>query len=105
MKTKRYKTSKKVYIAALEACNGMCVLCGATRGLELHHILSRGRYLTDCLANCVFLCHNCHHNVVHQNLKVYRPILKEISKEIYGVELHEGKEFYLGEEYGSEENV
>lgn len=83
----KYKTSEETYRKALEICCGMCVLCGETRGLELHHILGRGRFLTDYLPNCVFLCHNCHHNVVHANLKKYRPILKEISKEMYGVEM------------------
>ena len=44
----------------------------------------RGKDLTDNYRNCVMLCHNCHHNVVHGNLKKYRPILLEITKEIYG---------------------
>lgn len=87
---KKYRTSEETYNMALEACNGMCVLCGTTRGLQLHHICGRGRFLTDQLANCVFLCHNCHNNIVHADLKKYRPILKEISKEIYGVEIYDG---------------
>lgn len=78
-----YKVSKETYKKVFDACNGMCVLCGSTYWLELHHIHGRGKDLTDEPTNCVMLCHNCHHYVVHQNLKKYRPILEDISKNIY----------------------
>lgn len=84
--TKKYKTSKETYNKVLNACDGMCVLCNTTLGLELHHINGRGRYLTDEPTNCVMLCHNCHHYVVHADLKKYRPILNKISEVIYGSE-------------------
>lgn len=85
-----YKVSKETYEKVFKSCNEMCVLCGKSVGLELHHILGRGRYLTDEPANCVMLCHDCHHNVVHGNLKKYRPILLDIAKEIYGVDIIAG---------------
>ena len=43
-----------------------------------------GKNLTDEPTNCVMLCHDCHQNVVHGNLKKYRPILLEISEVLYG---------------------
>lgn len=79
-----YKVSKETYEKVFKACQGMCVLCGKKVGLELHHCLGRGKDLTDNYRFCVMLCHNCHHNVVHGNLKKYRPILLEISEGIYG---------------------
>lgn len=87
---KRYRTSEETYKKAYEACKGMCVLCGVRVGLELHHIFGRGKYLTDQLPNCVFLCHNCHDKVVHGNLKKYRPILKRISEKIYHIKIYDG---------------
>jgi len=82
-KHKRLQVSNETYTQVFEACNGMCVLCGTKQNLELHHILGRGKDLTDEPTNCVMLCRDCHHGKVHQNLKHYRPILLEITKEIY----------------------
>lgn len=79
-----YKVSKETYEKVYKACEEKCVLCGKKVGLELHHICGRGKFLTDEPLNCVMLCHNCHHNIVHGNLKKYRPILLEISEKIYG---------------------
>ncbi len=79
----KYKVSKETYEEVYKACQGMCVLCGKTQGLELHHCCGRGRYLTDEKTNCVMLCHDCHHVKVHGNLKYYRPILLEIASSIY----------------------
>jgi len=81
-----YKVSRETYDKVFKACEGMCVLCGRKVGLECHHILGRGKNLTDNYRNCVMLCHDCHYNVVHGNNKKYRPILLEIAKEIYGTE-------------------
>lgn len=80
------KVSSQTYDKVYKTCQGMCVLCGKKVGLELHHILGRSKDLTDDYRNCVMLCHDCHHTVVHGNLKKYRPILLEISEEIYGRE-------------------
>lgn len=55
-----------------------CRLCGKEYGLELHHINGRGKDLTNNIDNCIMLCNNCHHEVVHKNNKKYRPILNEI---------------------------
>ena len=49
-----------------------------------------GKYLTDEPTNCVMLCHDCHHNVVHGNLKKYRPILLDIASNIYGIDIYAG---------------
>ena len=81
---KKYTVSEDTYRKVFEACQGMCVLCSTTQNLELHHICGRGRYITNDPKNCVMLCHNCHHNKVHGNLKQYRPILMKISEVIYG---------------------
>lgn len=83
-KKERPRVSKETYQKVFKACNGKCVLCGSTRNLHLHHISGRGRYLTDEPTNCVMLCYECHEPIVHGNLKKYRPMLKEIAKEIYG---------------------
>jgi 5-methylcytosine-specific restriction endonuclease McrA len=86
-KHKRAIVSQETYNKVFNACNGSCVLCKTTKNLELHHILGRGKDLTDNPKNCVMLCNNCHHNIVHGNLKKYRPILMEICKGLYGNEV------------------
>ena len=82
-KHKRLVVSKETYNKVFEACKGKCVLCRTTQNLELHHILGRGKDLTDNYKYCVMLCNNCHHNKVHGNLKYYRPLLSEIAKQLY----------------------
>lgn len=82
-KKKRITVSDKTYYKVFNACKGTCVLCGSKQSLELHHVLGRGKDLTDNYRFCVMLCTNCHHNVVHKNLKKYRPILLEICKRLY----------------------
>jgi len=85
------RVSKETYNYVYNKCMGMCVLCSKTKGLELHHICGRGRFLTDEPLNCVMLCHDCHHNKVHGNLKKYRPILLDIASEIYGIKIYADK--------------
>ena len=70
------ETYKKVY----ERDKGICQLCGTSQNLQLHHILGRGKTLTNDINNCIMLCENCHLNVVHKNQKKYRPILLEKNK-------------------------
>ena len=82
-KHKRETVSKDTYRTVYNACKGKCVLCGTTQNLQLHHIYSRGKDLTNKIENCVMLCMDCHLYRVHRNLKYYRPILNEITKEIY----------------------
>lgn len=79
---RRVTVSKETYEKVFKACKGRCVLCGSSNNLELHHINGRGKYLTDEPLNCVMLCRNCHHNVVHANQKKYRPILNDIRKNL-----------------------
>ena len=50
------------------------------RLIELHHILGRGKELTNDINNCIMLCNNCHHNIVHKNNKYWRPKLNEYIK-------------------------
>lgn len=87
---KRYKQNKLIkkvskkrefvqpdtYKSTYDRDKGQCVLCGKKEGLHLHHIFSRGKDKTNNLDNCVMLCSNCHLNIVHKNLKKYRPMLE-----------------------------
>lgn len=82
-KHERLKVSAKTYNYVYKKCNGRCVLCGTTNFLELHHVLGRGKNLTDNYRYCVMLCERCHKGKVHTNLHQYRPILLEICKKIY----------------------
>ena len=83
-KHKKEQVSADTYAKVFEACKGKCALCGASnKPLQLHHILGRGKGLTDNYENCLMLCIDCHLNKVHGNLKHYRPILLELAKEIY----------------------
>lgn len=81
-KERKKSVSKITYEKVYNACKGKCVLCGATQNLELHHILGRGKDLTDNPDNCIMLCRNCHHNIVHQNNKKYKPLLLKIRGEM-----------------------
>ena len=78
------KVSKSTYNEVFEACKGSCVLCGAKQNLELHHVLGRGKELTDNPRYCVMLCQKCHHEVVHKNQKKYRPVLLKKCEVLYG---------------------
>lgn len=83
-KKDKEKVSEETYNKVFNACYGRCVLCNTTNDLHLHHIDGRGKDLTDNIRNCVMLCRHCHLDVVHKNLKKYRPILRKISEDIYG---------------------
>lgn len=82
-KKKRETVTDRTYYKVWTACQGTCMLCGAKQNLELHHVLGRGKDLTNNAKFCVMLCNTCHHQKVHQNLKKYRPILLEICKRLY----------------------
>lgn len=84
--TKKHSTPKvshETYQKVFEACKGSCALCGVKRNLELHHVLGRGKDLTDNYRYCLMLCGKCHHEVVHKSNKKYRKILLEICDELY----------------------
>jgi hypothetical protein len=66
-----------------KACGGKCILCGSKKWLQLHHVLGRGRNLTDNYRYCIMLCEKCHNEIVHQNNKKYRPILLDICDKLY----------------------
>jgi 5-methylcytosine-specific restriction endonuclease McrA len=73
--SKREFVQPETYKAVYDRDNGKCVLCNATQGLELHHIEARKKGNINDIDNCVMLCTNCHINIVHHNLKKYRPML------------------------------
>jgi 5-methylcytosine-specific restriction endonuclease McrA len=84
---KKHRTptvSDKTYYKVFNTCKGKCVLCGKQTQLQLHHVLSRGRNLTDDYKHCVMLCMECHLYKVHENQRKYRPILLNICEELYG---------------------
>jgi len=83
-KKRRETVSDETYKKVWQACDGSCVICGIKQDLQLHHVLGRGKNLTDNYRYCVMLCNNCHNGIVHKNNKKYRPILLKICKELYG---------------------
>lgn len=82
-KKKRETVTDRTYYKVWTACQGTCMLCGTKQNLEMHHVLGRGKDLTNNARYCLMLCTNCHHNKVHQNQKKYRPILLGICEKIY----------------------
>lgn len=81
-KVSKKKTSvkKDTYNEVIKRDNYRCKLCGSTQNLQLHHIDGRGKDLTNDINNCIMLCRRCHLDVVHNNQKKYRKILKNILK-------------------------
>ncbi len=77
---KRITVSKETYQEVYERDKGLCQLCGSSKNLHLHHILGRGKDLTDNPNNCIMLCQRCHLEVVH-NLKI--KMKKKYMKGIY----------------------
>ncbi len=77
---RRVTVTKQVYECVYTRDEGKCVLCGLKRQLQLHHINGRSKVLTNDVNNCVILCMDCHHNVVHKNNKYWRPKLNEYIK-------------------------
>lgn len=84
---KRRSVSNKTYDVVFERCNCKCALCGATRNLELHHILFRSERpdLIDDPDNCILLCgefaNNFHKGKAHAKKKYWQPILQKIVKQ------------------------
>lgn len=78
--SKRITVTEETYNKVMQRDKGRCRLCGTSLNLHLHHIDGRGKDLTNNINNCIFLCENCHLNIVHKNQKKYRPILKEMIK-------------------------
>jgi len=77
---KRVTVAKQVYEYTYSRDKGKCAICGSKYLIELHHINGRGKELTNDINNCIILCNNCHHNVVHKNNKYWRPKLNEYIK-------------------------
>lgn len=59
-----YRTQRRPLVARLLADDAVCARCQQARATEVHERLSRARggSITD-EANCVPLCHDCHHEV------------------------------------------
>ena len=82
-KKKREVVRDATYYKVWNACNGTCQLCGSKQSLEMHHVLGRGKDLTNNYRYCIMLCWDCHHIKVHGNQKKYRPILLKKCEKIY----------------------
>lgn len=79
---KRVTVTEETYNKVMQRDKYKCRLCGTSLNLHLHHIDGRGKDLTNNVDNCIILCENCHLNIVHKNQKKYRPILKEMIKNV-----------------------
>lgn len=75
---KREFVKKETYNQTMIKCKSRCVLCGTSQQLQLHHICGRGKNKTNNIDNCVMLCMDCHHNVVHKNNKYWREQLSNM---------------------------
>lgn len=73
----RVCVTKDTYLYVYTRDKGKCVICGSNELIQLHHINGRSKTKTNDINNCVILCNNCHHNVVHANNKYWRPKLNE----------------------------
>lgn len=71
------RVSKETYNKVFTRDKGKCAICESQIALQLHHINGRGVGKTDNPNNCIMLCANCHLEVVHKNMKKWRPILNE----------------------------
>ncbi|QLE85420.1 HNH endonuclease [Shewanella sp. Scap07] len=61
----------------------LCVICGATDGLENHHIIPRAEGGSDEDTNILTLCTSCHANLHHiQNRKPLSELVKKKQKVI-----------------------
>lgn len=81
IKNKKHETehvTTETYQAVYDRDKGRCQLCSSNKQIHLHHIYGRGKDLTNNVNNCILLCQKCHLDVVHKNLKKYRPFLNEI---------------------------
>lgn len=76
------RTESSTYEIVFRRDKGACRLCGTTKDLQLHHIEGRSKKLTNDINNCIILCKTCHLEKVHGNQKYYKPILKQMLKEI-----------------------
>lgn len=61
----------------------VCQLCGTNKELQLHHIMGRGKGLTNNPRNCIMLCMTCHLYKVHKNQKMFRSMLNNIITKKY----------------------
>ena len=81
IKVKKHQTehvTTETYQTVHDRDKGRCQLCNVNKNIHLHHIHGRGKDLTNNVNNCILLCQHCHLEIVHKNLKKYRPILDEI---------------------------
>jgi 5-methylcytosine-specific restriction endonuclease McrA len=79
---KRITVSKETYEKVFERDKGCCRLCGTSQNIHAHHIIPRSEDKTkiDDEKNIILLCARCHLEVVHKNMKKYKPILSNMTK-------------------------
>ena len=51
------------YVRIRNVIGDCCEKCGASEGLEIHHILPKSVAIDDCVHNLQLLCKNCHTEV------------------------------------------
>ena len=65
---KEYYEARKM----LEGIPKVCVNCGKTEGVEMHHIVPLSRGGNNTLGNIVYLCKECHYKAHSANIGGYR---------------------------------
>lgn len=72
-----------------------CALCDSTRGLQIHHVMSRGQGGTNHPMNLITLCWVCH-GVAHGTR------FPECLDYMTAVEIHEACIEYVADQYAGE---
>lgn len=77
-KKRRRRTDPAVRESVL-ARDKCCTLCGATEGLEVHHIKYRSKGGTDDMDNLVTLCKSCHAKQ-HEGEPIHNLMVKSVNR-------------------------
>ncbi len=83
MASKRSKAcdiSPKVRKEVLERDNNQCIICGANRGLQIAHYISRARLGLGIPQNLAIMCVSCHFQF--DNGKLHREIKKLVREHL-----------------------
>ncbi len=70
------KLTNKIRKAVYKRDDFMCALCGSNRGIQIHHVVPRGRGGSNSLHNLITLCNVCHANA-HGNMMELSPHTRE----------------------------
>jgi len=60
------KSYRRLRQSVLERDQWRCQSCGSAAGLEVHHMISKGRLGDDVETNLITLCGDCHRKI-HQS--------------------------------------